>query len=111
MAFKLKDGFSGGDAIPKRSTCDGDDVSPRLHWTGEPADTQGLALIMNDPDAPGHTWNHWLLSDIPADVHSLPEGRDSVAKSGKNDFGGSGYGGLILHRREAAPLLLQAVCA
>ena len=94
MAFKLNvDGFSEGAPIPKRFTCDGEDVSPHLHWTGEPPDSKSFALIMDDPDAPGRTWNHWLVWDIPADIHSLPEGSDAVGKSGKNDFGRSGYGG------------------
>jgi len=94
MAFKLNvDGFSEGAPIPKRFTCDGEDVSPHLHWTGEPPDNKSFALIMDDPDAPGRTWNHWLVWDIPADIHSLPEGSDAVGKSGKNDFGRSGYGG------------------
>jgi Raf kinase inhibitor-like YbhB/YbcL family protein len=52
-------------------------------------------LIVDDPDAPGGTWNHWLLWDIPADIHSLPEGSGhaSHGKSGANDFGRRGYGG------------------
>lgn len=93
MAFQLQvDSFGEGAPIPKRFTCDGDDVSPTLHWAGEPAGTKSFTLIMDDPDAPGGTWNHWLLWEIPANVHSILEG-GSAGTSGTNDFGRSGYGG------------------
>ncbi len=96
MPFKLiVEAFSEGELIPKRYTCEGTDVAPPLTWGGEPQGTQSFALIMDDPDAPAGTWNHWLLFDIPASVHALPEGhkagQDSV--SGTNDFGKLGYGG------------------
>ena len=75
MAFKLTvTGFSEGANIPKRFTCDGEDLSPALQWAGEPAKTQSFALIMDDPDAPGGAWNHSLVWDIPSHIHSLPEG-------------------------------------
>jgi len=96
MAFTLKvTGFGEGASIPKRFTCDGEDLSPALEWSGEPSATHGFALIMDDPDAPSGTWNHWLLWDIPTQVHSLSEGFQpgSVGASGKNDFGRLGYGG------------------
>lgn len=69
--------------------------SPALEWKGEPAETRSFVLIVDDPDAPGGTWNHWLLYDIPATVHNLPQGwkPGSLAVSGKNDFGKRGYGG------------------
>lgn len=96
MPFKLKvDGFSERANIPRRFTCDGEDVSPALQWADEPSETQSFALIMDDPDAPGGTWNHWLVWDIPSYIHSLPEGNEhaSLGKSGTNDFGRRGYGG------------------
>jgi Raf kinase inhibitor-like YbhB/YbcL family protein len=96
MAFKLTvTGFSEGANIPKRFTCDGEDLSPALQWAGEPAKTQSFALIMDDPDAPGGVWNHWLVWDIPSHIQSLPEGdgHASLGKSGTNDFGRHGYGG------------------
>jgi Raf kinase inhibitor-like YbhB/YbcL family protein len=88
-------GFDNGDAIPRRFTCDGDNTSPELTWSGEPAGTQSFVLIMDDPDAPAGTWSHWLLWDIPATVHSLPEDyrASRPAHAGVNDFGKSGYGG------------------
>lgn len=96
MAFTLKvRGFDDGANIPRRYTCDGENSSPALEWSDEPAGTEGFALIVDDSDAPAGTWNHWLLWDIPAHVHSLPEGfaPGQVGSSGKNDFGRPGYGG------------------
>ena len=96
MAFTLKvKAFDDGGSIPKRYTCDGDDSSPALQWADEPRGVQSFALIMDDPDAPGGTWTHWLLWDIPAHVHSLPEDfrPGALGESGKNDFGRPGYGG------------------
>src|SRR5258706_4294714 len=57
--------FSAGATIPKKITCDGLDVSPQLKWNDLPANTQSIALIMDDPDAPGGTWVHWGLYDLP----------------------------------------------
>lgn len=94
MPFKLTvSGFSEGADIPRRFTCDGDDVSPALEWAGEPSETKSFALIMDDPDAPGGTWNHWLVWNIPSAVQSIPEGGASPGTSGTNDFGRRGYGG------------------
>ncbi|HLM99929.1 MAG TPA: YbhB/YbcL family Raf kinase inhibitor-like protein [Bryobacteraceae bacterium] len=96
MAFKLTvAGFAEGALIPKSQTCEGGDVSPSLEWSGAPPDTGSFALIMDDPDAPGGTWNHWLLFDLPAPVNSLAQGYKpgKLGVSGTNDFGRLGYGG------------------
>lgn len=96
MAFKLiTPAFKEGDTIPKLHTCEGADLSPALEWEGEPEGTKSFALIMDDPDAPAGVWNHWLLFDIPASVHTLAQGYKpgSVGQSGANDFGRPGYGG------------------
>lgn len=96
MSFKLTvRAFAEGSEIPARFTCDGEDLSPALRWTGEPSETKSFALIMDDPDAPGSTWTHWLVWDIPSDIHALPEGNEhlSYGKSGPNDFRRRGYGG------------------
>jgi len=91
--------FSSGEAIPKKFTCDGPDVSPQLKWNDPPAKTQSMALIMDDPDAPGSTWVHWVLYDLPANTRELPEGvakqeqLSSGARQGRNDFEKTGYGG------------------
>lgn len=96
MSFILKvNGFDNGGTVPKANTCDGADSSPAIEWSGEPVGTQSFALILDDPDAPAGTWNHWLLWDIPGHVHSLAAGftAGSTGASGKNDFGKQGYGG------------------
>ena len=96
MAFALKvEGFGDGESIPKRFTCEGGDASPALSWSNEPSGTESFTLIVDDPDAPAGTWNHWLLWDVPAHVHSITEGfrPGAVGASGKNDFGKPGYGG------------------
>jgi Raf kinase inhibitor-like YbhB/YbcL family protein len=96
MAFTiLSPAFGNGDFIPKRHTCDGQELSPAVDWSGEPEGTQSFALVMDDPDAPAGTWNHWLLWDVAAHVHSVREGftPGAIGTSGKNDFGRAGYGG------------------
>src|SRR5258708_21283705 len=91
--------FSPGEAIPKKFTCDGPDVSPQLKWNDPPANSQSIALIMDDPDAPAGTWVHWVLYDLPANARELPEGiakqeqLPSGARQGRNDFAKIGYGG------------------
>src|SRR5258707_9584535 len=91
--------FSAGEAIPRKFTCDGPDVSPQLKWNEPPTNTKSFALIMDDPDAPAGTWVHWVLYDLPADTGELPEGvrkqeqLSSGARQGRNDFGKIGYGG------------------
>ncbi|MCH7574406.1 MAG: YbhB/YbcL family Raf kinase inhibitor-like protein [Candidatus Marinimicrobia bacterium] len=91
--------FTEGGNIPARFTCDGDDISPELAWSGLPAGTRTLILICDDPDAPGGTWDHWVMFNIPAAVAGLPEdakrqevsGQGSV--EGTNSWGKTGYGG------------------
>src|SRR5262249_38021095 len=91
--------FSAGEMIPKKFTCDGPDVSPKLAWSDVPSKTQSFALIVEDPDAPVGTWVHWVLFDLPADTKELAEGvpkQDQLsngARQGRNDFGKIGYGG------------------
>ena len=91
--------FLEGELIPRRFTCDGDDISPPLNWTGIPENTRSLALICDDPDAPVGTWDHWLLFDLPADSGGLPEAvpdhptLDNGAVHGNNSWGRPGYGG------------------
>jgi len=91
--------FTEGGLIPKKHTCDAEDISPDLNWSGVPKEVKSLALICDDPDAPGGTWVHWVLFNIPADVTTLQAGvsPDAVLKNGarhgKNDFRKLGYGG------------------
>ena len=85
--------FKEGAPIPVVYTCDGADRSPPLSWKGVPADAGALVLISDDPDAPGRTWVHWVLYDVPASLDGLPENVSKVAVQGKNDFHKLGYGG------------------
>ena len=88
-----------GKEIPAKFTCDGADVSPELKWTTPPAGTKSLALIMDDPDAPGGNWTHWVVWDIKPDKQGLPENvaRTTQVKDlclqGTNSFTKIGYGG------------------
>jgi Raf kinase inhibitor-like YbhB/YbcL family protein len=98
--FQLKSSaFSNGGAIPPKFTCDGPDVSPELSWNGPQGSTKAFALIMDDPDAPGGTWVHWVLYDLRPSVRELPEGVPKTkdlqigARQGVNDFRRVGYGG------------------
>ncbi len=91
--------FKDGETIPKKFTCDGQDYSPELIWENAPAGTKSFALICEDPDAPGGTFIHWVIYDIPANVTKLGENVKKVGlvdeeiKQGVNDFGRIGYGG------------------
>ena len=66
--------FPAGGAIPRPCTCDGENRSPCLQWSEIPVDTRSFALICDDPDAPGKTWVHWILFNLPADAVELKEG-------------------------------------
>jgi Raf kinase inhibitor-like YbhB/YbcL family protein len=93
--------FTDGGPIPVKYTCDGADVSPPLAWSGMPQGVAALALIADDPDAPAHTWVHWVLYDVPATLGGLPEDVSKVeapkelggAVQGRNDSRGVGYAG------------------
>lgn len=86
--------FVNNSQIPPKYTCDGDDVNPPLNIAGRPEGTQSLALIVDDPDAPAGTWDHWLVWNIDLGTteigeNSLPAG----AAQGVNSFGNSAWGG------------------
>lgn len=91
--------FVAGREIPPRYTCDGENRSPALAWDVPPEGTGSLALIVEDPDAPGGTFVHWLVYNLPPETRSLPEGATTDSRwangalQGKNDFGKVGYGG------------------
>jgi Raf kinase inhibitor-like YbhB/YbcL family protein len=84
--------FADGGTIPRRYTCDGADVSPPLRLTGVPSGTQELAILVEDPDAPGGTFVHWVAWGIDPAGAGVDE---AVAPSGEgtNGFGRRGYGG------------------
>jgi Raf kinase inhibitor-like YbhB/YbcL family protein len=100
MSFVLQlAAFSFGGEIPRMFTCDGADLSPAFNWHGAPSGTQSFVLIVDDPDAPGGTWTHWVAWNIPRQATVLPQGvpknetLDNGTRQGKNDFGRLGYGG------------------
>ncbi len=89
MALVLKSPeFAHGAEIPKKHTCESADVSPTLEWSGSAARTVSFALIMDDPDAPGGTWVHWVLWDLPASAHKLPEAVAKQDQLGRRDRAG-----------------------
>ena len=91
--------FGNGEMIPKKYTCEGEDVSPEIRWKELPEEVKSLALICDDPDAPGGDFVHWVIFNIPPEIDSLPEGlapKDTLdfgAIQGMTDFGRVGYGG------------------
>jgi Raf kinase inhibitor-like YbhB/YbcL family protein len=84
--------FSDGQTIPQRHTCEGDNVSPPLSWSGTPSEARSLALIVDDPDAPSGTFVHWLAWGLDPGSNGLDEGQPAPVE-GTNGFGEKGYGG------------------
>ena len=83
--------FAQGARIPARFTCDGNNINPALRIENVPAGTKTLALILEDPDAPGGTWVHWVVYDIPV---TIGINEDSVpGTQGRNDYGVIRYRG------------------
>jgi len=104
MALMIKSSaFTPNGSMPIKFTCEDDDVSPALEWSGAPERAKSLALIVDDPDAPDPkapkmVYVHWVLYDLPPSSTGLPEGVTSTrlptgTREGKNDFGKLGYGG------------------
>jgi Raf kinase inhibitor-like YbhB/YbcL family protein len=99
--YLTSSGFAKGQSVPRKFTCEGENISPDFHWENAPQDTKAFALILHDPDAsrPGG-FTHWVLYDIPASVKRIPE---NIPKSqervpdlgvqGRNDSGKLGYTG------------------
>ncbi len=98
MSFQLtSSAFSAGNAIPAVYSCKGKDISPPLAWSQPPAGTASLVLIMDDPDAPIGTWDHWVVFNLPASLTELKEGASTAlpaeAVTGRNSWKRSDYGG------------------
>jgi Raf kinase inhibitor-like YbhB/YbcL family protein len=100
MPFAVRSSaFQAGGAIPRQFTCDGADQSPPLVWSDLPDGTKSLALIVEDPDAPGSTFVHWVLFNVPPGPGELAQAvphlstLDNGARQGRNDFRRVGYGG------------------
>lgn len=83
--------FQDGQPIPPRYTCDGPGQPPALRWSDPPPGTKSFALVIEDPDAPGGTFRHWGLYDIPASARSI-ESAKKIGNETTNDFGKPGYG-------------------
>lgn len=89
--------------IPRKYTCEGEDVSPPLEWSAAPDGTASFALVVEDPDAPDPeapkvTWVHWILYNLPPEARGLEEGVPSErlppgTLPGRNDWKRTGYGG------------------
>jgi Raf kinase inhibitor-like YbhB/YbcL family protein len=84
--------FANAQAIPSRHSCEGEDVSPQLRWTNVPEGTQSLALVVDDPDAPGRVFTHWIAYGLDPSAEGLSEG-ERAPREGRNDFGTTGYRG------------------
>jgi Raf kinase inhibitor-like YbhB/YbcL family protein len=89
--------FLNGDFMSPKYTCEGNDISPAFSWQNIPKDTKSLVLICEDPDAPGHTWTHWLLYNIPPTIPGLKENASKDLPSriqvGLNSWNRQDYGG------------------
>jgi len=92
--------FREGEALPTQYTCDGANISPPLRWGGIPKNSQSLALVCEDPDAPSGVFVHWVIFNLPPIVADLPEAMptteelvESGAIQGRNDFNNIGYDG------------------
>ena len=83
--------FSHGGHIPRKYTCEGENVNPPLEVSDLPENTKSLAVIVEDPDAPRGTYDHWLVWNIPPNEPIAENSRRGI--SGKNSFGNTGYGG------------------
>jgi hypothetical protein len=83
--------FQHNQFIPKKFTCEGQDISPALIIDGIPKEAKSLSLIVDDPDAPMGTWVHWVVYDIP--IIKRIEGDSIPGKQGMNNFGRKDYGG------------------
>lgn len=92
-------GFADGRPLPAKYTCAGADISPALQWEHAPAGTKSFVLICDDPDAPGGSWIHWIIYDVPGNLEGLPEHiapaetLPNGAMQGLNSFRKVGYNG------------------
>jgi len=86
--------FGQNQDIPPKYTCDGENINPPLAFAGVPADAKSLVLVVDDPDAPGRTWAHWIVYNIdPASAGIAENSVPAGARQGITDFGIQGYGG------------------
>jgi Raf kinase inhibitor-like YbhB/YbcL family protein len=97
MAMNISsDAFKSDSSIPAKYTCDAENISPSLTWSDIPAEAKSLVLIMDDPDAPRGTWDHWIIYNIPTNAKGLPENVKTLpagAAMGHNSWDKPTYGG------------------
>lgn len=93
--MKIKsEAFEDGGLIPSKYTCDGENIIPPLLFSDVPERAKSLVLVMDDPDSPTGTWNHWTVWNIDPKTIGIPEGLvPERAMEGKTTFGDIGYGG------------------
>ena len=85
--------FTHNNPIPSEYTCDGLDLSPPFGISDVPSNTKSFALVMDDPDAPVGTWDHWIVFNIPSSTRQIPKGTEPNGVGGRNSWGRTGYGG------------------
>lgn len=85
--------FKSNKDIPTEFTCDGSDISPELNFWSIPDNAKSLVLIMDDPDAPGGNWDHWIVFNIDPKTDAVNQGKEPKGVAGKNSWGRTGYGG------------------
>jgi Raf kinase inhibitor-like YbhB/YbcL family protein len=88
--------FANTHPVPRRHTCDGEDLSVPLRWADPPPGTRSFVVLCDDPDAPAGVWHHWAVYDVPPDRTELAEGAGrpgAALRQAVNDFGRVGYGG------------------
>jgi Raf kinase inhibitor-like YbhB/YbcL family protein len=92
--------FSDSSPIPRRFTCDGENIPPTLAWGEPPAGTKSLILIVKDPDAPGRPWIHWIVYNLPVETRTINaltrpgiQINDVTTHFGKNSWGNQTYEG------------------
>lgn len=99
MVFKLESiAFNDNESIPKKYTCDGENLSPPLKWKNPPKGTKSFVLIMDAPDAPQGIWDHWVIYNLPSETNTLSEGvrtkeLPTPAKLALNSWNNKNYGG------------------
>ncbi len=101
--------FTEGQSIPEKYTCDGQNVSPPLNWSGAPENTKSMAIVADDPDAPSGTFTHWVLYDLPAKTAVLMEGSSGGGKEGVNGFKENGIRRALPSAEWRAPLFLPCL--
>ena len=111
----VSDRFVSLGSVRPRYTCDGVDLSPDVRWSGVPEEAESIVIFLDDPDAPGGSFTHWLVYDLPVSVQAMPEGRGGASAGlpsgglqGQNGFGGRlGYAGPCPPRGQSHDYILH----